>query len=161
MRGELPSPPQPTPPTPPVDTSRSSFAAPSANDHTTPLPFEILETERREYSRCVSPRQPSEFLSSPSHTTLSTRDRIFYEIGGGRPLSRPEVSSTFARANLSDSEVDVIWELCDIDKDGCLDEEEMILALHVAASRRAWREEGGREGRKCARWETISSVEVA
>ena len=44
-------------------------------------------------------------------------------------------AGVFQQANLSEMTVDAIWELCDIDGDGQLDEDEFVLALHVAAAR--------------------------
>ena len=49
--------------------------------------------------------------------------------------TRQQVSMTMGRANLPQGDVDVIWALCDLDADGYLDEEEVLLALHLAASR--------------------------
>ena len=54
--------------------------------------------------------------------------------GAGR-ASRQQVSMTMSRAKLPQGDVDVILSLCDLDDDGKLDEEEVLIALHLAASR--------------------------
>ena len=54
---------------------------------------------------------------------------------GDYPVGRAQAAPTFERAQLPPDELDVIWALCDLDADGCLDEQEFCLALHLAARR--------------------------
>ena len=81
--------------------------------------------------------QGSDVAPSPPYTLEEETQykRIFQSIAGGAHVNRKQVYETLAKAKLPQHEVDVIWALCDLDTDGYLDGEELVLALHLAAAR--------------------------
>ena len=83
------------------------------------------------------PPRPPEPTSQPPYSDVEATQyrKIYNDVGGGRPCSRAQVEQTLARAQLPQAEVNVIWALCDLDADGHHDEEELTLALHLAAER--------------------------
>ena len=60
---------------------------------------------------------------------------LFTSLAGGRPITREQADSVFAKAALPREEFDLIWALTDKDMDGILSGNEFAIALHLAAHR--------------------------
>ena len=86
-------------------------------------------------SPVAPPADNTPFTPPYNDTEKEQYHMLFNTINGGMPASRQQAAPTLARAQLSSSDTDIIWALCDLDADGQLDAEEFTLALHLAASR--------------------------
>jgi hypothetical protein len=113
----------PPPPPPPPEGHTGVF----------PSPSHAQQQQFSSFSKEHAVGGPAELPYSAEEAEQYSK--LFMSMGGGAKASRQQVSSTMSRANLPQGEVDVIWALCDLDADGFLDEEEVVLALHLAAYR--------------------------
>ena len=108
----------------------------------TPLPDQSFSMDGAAAAGMYAPPLPAlaaapEPAAAPPYSELegSQYRKLFGTIAVGGRASRQAVSETMARANLPPSEMGIIWALCDLDADGYLDEEEMLISLHLAADR--------------------------
>ena len=88
-------------------------------------------------SATVECKAPEHGPHVPPYTDIerSVYQKTFRDEVEGQGANRQELMKAVSVAQLTQSDFNLIWELCDIRGAGTLDVEEFTLALHIAAAR--------------------------